>query len=198
MWMGSYVSPKSQFEARNYLKKSNIDFFTSLIKEGKINNVVKNLTIFINKKKNDGSYSDIFIDDSTKSSSKMIYAKSGVLIDNNKQKKFKLSDGKVINNDDSDISIFEFDEIDFNLKNFDTNTIVVPKVQEIGSLTLLSCFFNVEGKKYIAFNCDKSLTKKIKQELLKRLHKPIYIPIITILCCFDSFFSISQYILKLH
>ena len=53
MWMGSYVSPKSQFEARNYLKNSNIDFFTSLIKEGKFINVVKNLTIFINKKNND-------------------------------------------------------------------------------------------------------------------------------------------------
>ena len=37
-------------------------------------NVVKDLTIFIDKKNEDGSYNDIFIDDSTKENSKMIYA----------------------------------------------------------------------------------------------------------------------------
>ena len=38
------------------------------------------LTIFIDKKNEDGSYNDIFIDDSTKENSKMIYAKNGILI----------------------------------------------------------------------------------------------------------------------
>jgi len=66
IWLGSYISPSSQYKARNYLKNSNIDFFTSLIKEGKFINVVKDLTIFIDKKNSDGSYSDIFLDDSTK------------------------------------------------------------------------------------------------------------------------------------
>ena len=60
-----------------------------MIKEGKFINVVKDLTIFIDKKNKDGSYNDIFIDDSTKENSKMIYAKNGILIDNEKQKIFK-------------------------------------------------------------------------------------------------------------
>ena len=51
IWLGSFVSPSSQFKARNYLKNSNIDFFTSLIKEGKFINAVKGLTIFIDRKK---------------------------------------------------------------------------------------------------------------------------------------------------
>ena len=62
-----------------------MDFFTSLIKHGKFINAVKGLTIFIDQKNEDGSYSDIFIDDSTKASSKMIYAKNGILIDNDKK-----------------------------------------------------------------------------------------------------------------
>jgi len=86
--LGSYISPTSQYKARTFLKNSNIDFFTSLIKEGKFINAVKDLTIFIDKKNDDGSYSDIFIDDSTKNNSKMIYAKSGVLVDNEKKKNF--------------------------------------------------------------------------------------------------------------
>ena len=70
----------------------------------------------------------------------MIYAKKGILIDQEKQKIFKLLDGRVINSEKSKINVFDFDQIDFNLKSFDTNTITVPKIQEIGSLTLLSCF----------------------------------------------------------
>ena len=184
IFLGSYVSPTAQFKGRELLKNSNIDFFTSLIKEGKFINVVKDLTIFIDKKNEDGSYNDIFIDDSTKENSKMIYAKNGILIDNKKQKIFKLLNGRVINNEKSKINIFEFDQIDFNLKTFGTNTIIVPKIQEISSLGLLSCFFkNIRIEKFESFNCDKTLLE-VKQELLKRLYKPIYIPIIGMLTCF--------------
>ena len=184
IWLGSYISPSSQYKARNYLKNSNIDFFTSLIKEGKFINVVKDLTIFIDKKNSDGSYSDIFLDDSTKDSSRMIYAKNGILLDNKKQKIFRLSDGKVMNIDDSRINTFEFDEIDFSLQDFTTNTITVPKIQEICSSGLFSCFLKIETQKFESFRCEESMLKEIKQELLKRLYKPIYIPIITIFCCF--------------
>ena len=184
IWLGSFVSPSSQFKARNYLKNSNIDFFTSLIKEGKFINAVKGLTIFIDKKNEDGSYSDIFLDDSTKNNSKMIYAKDGILVDNQKQKIFKLFEGKVINNEKSKINVFQFDQIDFNLKDFTSNTITVPKIQEISSLTLFGCFLPLEVKEFDAFRCEENLFKEIKQELLKRVYKPIYIPLITILCCF--------------
>ncbi len=184
IFLGSYVSPLSQFKAREHLKNSNVDFFTSLIQEGKFINVVKGLTIFINKKKEDGTFSNIFLDDSTKNTSKMIYAKNGILIQNNKKKIFKLFEGRVINNDKSKINIFEFDQIDFNLSDFSSNTIIEPKIQEINSIQLFSCLFIVKEKRFVEFDCQKSLFKEIKQELLKRFYKPLYIPIITILCCF--------------
>ena len=47
----------------------------------------------------------------------MIYAKKGILIDNEKQKIFKLLNGRVINNENSKINIFDFEGIDFNLNN---------------------------------------------------------------------------------
>ncbi len=184
IWLGGFVSPQSQYKARNYLKNSNIDFFTSLIKEGKFINAVKGLTIFIEKKEKDGSFSNIFLDDSTKNVSKMIHAKDGILIDSQKKKVFRLYDGKVINIDKNKINVFEFDQIDFGLKDFASNTITVPKIQEIGTRTLLACFFSIEAKKFEAFKCDKPLMKEIKQELLKRTYTPLYIPVITILCCF--------------
>jgi len=182
--LGSYVSPASQLKAREYLKNSNVDFFTSLIQEGKFINVVKGLTIFINNKNADGSYSDIYLDDSTKNYSKMIYAKYGFIFDDKEKKIFKLFNGKVINNEQTKINTFEFDQIDFNLADFSTNTITEPKVQELGSLSLLSCFFFSKDKNINKFKCEDSILKEMKQELLKRLYKPLYIPIISILCCF--------------
>jgi lipopolysaccharide export system permease protein len=182
---GSYFSPMSQLKARNLIKNSEIDFFTSLIKEGKFINVVQGLTIFINKKNKDGSYSDIYLDDSTViEKTKMIYAKNGMLIDNKKQKIFKLFNGKVINNEDSKINVFEFDQINFNLKDYTSNSTTAAKIQEINTFDLLSCFSKDSKVQRELFRCDKKFFSDIKQELLKRLYKPIYIPLIAIVTCF--------------
>ena len=168
--LGSFFSPFSQYKGREFLKNSNIDFFTSLIKEGKFINAVEGLTIFIKTKNNDGSFSQVFIDDSSKNASKMIYAKNGVIIDNDKIKIFKLSNGQVINKDKSKINVFKFDEIDFNLADYSSNTIIVPKIQEMPSIILFKCRINngvnYENKKY-NFKCTNSLIKEIDQELLK-------------------------------
>ena len=49
--IGSFISPFYQYKARVYLKNSDINFFTSLIKEGKFINIVDGLTIFINNRR---------------------------------------------------------------------------------------------------------------------------------------------------
>ena len=116
--LGSYLSPVSQLKARNLIKESNIDFFTSLIKEGKFINAVKGLTIFI-ENKDSQNFSNIFIDDSTKGYSRMIYAKSGIITTDQKNKKFILYNGKVLNNDNNRINTFEFEQINFNLHSLD-------------------------------------------------------------------------------
>ena len=93
----------------------------------------------------------------------MIYAKDGSIIENEK-KVFKLYKGQVINKDEDKINIFEFDEIDFNLADYSSNTIIVAKIQEIPSLMLLKCRFNYQNKliniKKYSFNCDVLLKMK--------------------------------------
>ena len=191
--LGSLLSPFTQYKAREFLKNSNVDFFTSLIKPGKFINAVEGLTIFIENKNDDGTYSNIFLDDTTRGGSRMIYAKNGNLIDDGKKKIFRLYDGKVIDNDEQNIentetkktkvNIFEFDQIDFNLADFSTNTITVPKIQELSSKHLVYCLFS-KNKNNLRFKCEESLVKETKQEIFKRFYKPLYIPIIGILCCF--------------
>ena len=182
IWLGSYLSPVSQLKARNLIKNSNVDFFTSLIREGKFINAVKGLTIFT-EKKDVNNFSNIFIDDSSKGYSRMIYAKSGKILSDNKDKKFVLFNGKVINIDKTRINTFEFDQIDFNLQSFGSNSIIKPKIQEINSFRLLRCIFNkdINNPK----ECGQGdMINETKQELLKRFFKPIYILLITILSCY--------------
>ena len=181
IFLGSYLSPISQLKARMLIKESNIDFFTNLIKDGKFINAVNGLTIFI-ENKDSKNYSNIFIEDSTKGFSRMIYAKKGVIISDQKNKQFLLEDGKVLNNDDNRINTFEFDQINFSLDAFSSNSITKPKIQEINSNHLLKCVIdrNYSNKK----KCEDSETlRETKQELLKRFFKPIYIPLIAMLCC---------------
>ena len=64
--IGSFVSPLFQYKARSFLKNSDINFFTSLIKEGKFINIVDGLTIFIENKVSNKTFTNIFIDDSSK------------------------------------------------------------------------------------------------------------------------------------
>ena len=186
--IGGFFSPFSQLKGREILKNSNIDFFTSLIKEGKFLNIVEGLTIFINSKNLDGSYSNIYIDDSSKALSRTIYAKNGNLIDIDNKKIFKLFDGEVINNNEKKINVFQFDQIDFNLAEYSTSTILVPKIQELKSIDLFNCLLKLNAIQmnynFDNFNCEISLKKEIKQELFKRFYKPLYIPVIAVLCCF--------------
>jgi lipopolysaccharide export system permease protein len=200
IFLGSYLSPMTQLKGRNFIKNSNVDFFTSLIKEGKFINAVKGLTIFI-EENDEENFSNIFIDDSSKGYSRMIYAKNGIIVSENRKKKFVLFDGKVINIDKSRINTFKFDQIDFNLESFSSNSIIAPKIQETSSVHLLSCIFNEK------FSLEKEckyndLSDETKQELLKRFYKPFYIPVIALLCSFllisgsykPNYSSVKKYI----
>ena len=188
IFISSYISPYAQLKGRQQLKESNIDYFPSLIKNGKFINIVDGLTIFINSKNINGNFENIFIDDSSKNNKKIIYAKNGFIENNPNKKTFKLFNGQIINKSQNQINAFKFDQIDFNLTDFSSTTILVPKIQEYSSLSLLKCF-EPKLKKYIfdnlnKFKCEESMKKDIKQELFKRFYKPLYIPIISVLSCF--------------
>ncbi len=186
--MGSFVSPFSQLKARDFLKKSNVDFFTSLIKEGKFINVVDGLTIFINNRDQRNNFSEIYLDDSSRTNKRIIYAKTGTVMDDGNKKIFKLFKGKIINIDEKKLNTFEFDQIDFNLADYSTTSILLPKIQEMPSVALIECSYKIFNNQNIEnlneFKCRKPTHNEINQELLKRFYKPLYIPIIALLTCF--------------
>ena len=193
IFLGSYVSPMSQNEARSYLRNSNIDFFPSLIKEGKFIDTVSNLTIFIESQDELGNYKNIFLNDFLDGGKEvkptkyqMIYAKKGVLVNENKNRYFKLYNGKMINYDRGKITNFTFKRIDFNLSKYDSKSTTYPKIQEVASKLLFKCLKytlkqEIEKFKHKYLSCKPESLNAIKDELLKRFYKPIFLPLIALI-----------------
>ena len=75
-----YVVPVSLDKGRDYIKKSDLDFFPSLIKERKFIDTVSDLTIFVDQINNKGELINIFLKDQIKDGeSQIIHAKRGIL-----------------------------------------------------------------------------------------------------------------------
>ena len=71
----------------------------------------------------------------------------------------------IINKNENKINVFKFDQIDFNLNEYSTSTILVPKIQELKSKDLFIClqdlYYNKSGENEFNFRCEKSLQDEI-------------------------------------
>ena len=194
--IGSIISPSSQLKAREFLKNSKMDFLPNLIKQGKFIDTVSGLTIFINEKKDNNSFKNIYIQegnilDFNSNNNQIIYAKEGYLDDKDK-KIFKLIKGKIVSTNNNKLISFEFDAIDYDLSGFESRTIKIAKMQELPSRKIIQCAISLmKNKSYREemFLCDFQSLKNINQEIYKRFIKPIYFPILTLICCFLLTFS---------
>jgi len=118
--IGAFISPIGQDKARNFIRNSNVDFFPSLFQEGKFIDVVQNLSIFIETEKPQGIFNNIFLKEikvNGGSASKVIYAKSGYVKNEENKRTLELIDGNVINVDSLNTNNFSFEKIDSNFKS---------------------------------------------------------------------------------
>jgi len=184
-----FVVPKTLDQARAYLRDSNIDYFPSLIKSKQFIDAISDLTIFIEKKNANGEFENIFLKDKyTNDSSQIISAKKGRIVTENQNHYLVLDEGKILNIDKKNITTIKFNKTKFDLSKHSTKTIVWPKLQEIKTLNLLKCIYSFENKNYVysqkRFLCNQKQFNNIVSEVAKRIIKPIYILIITLISSF--------------
>ena len=195
--IGAFISPIGQDKARNFIRNSNIDFFPSLFQEGKFIDVVQNLSIFIETEKPQGIFNNIFLKEikvNGSSASRIIYAKSGYMKNEEDKRTLELIDGNVINVDSMNSNNFSFEKIDFDLTRYTSKSISIPKIQELNNGLLIKClnyYLQDKANELINknFTCNKSSIKNVKQELFKRFYKPIYLPLLSIIACLFFFIS---------
>jgi lipopolysaccharide export system permease protein len=175
--------------SREIIKNSQLQFVPTLLKEKQFNDSVEGVTIFIEKKIQDGEYENIFIRDEGKilSGNKLepstIIAKYGRL--GKDEISLVLFDGNIQRlNKNGKINIIKFKKTTLNFSGLTTKSITEPKIQETSTLRIFNCLRN----KNVAFTHNCSREKKSlmdnKIELNKRFGMPIYIPLISLICTF--------------
>ena len=184
----SIINPTLLNFSRTLLKDSELQFIPSLLKEKMFNDTVVGLTIFVNKKDENQVYQNIFIRDdgnvlsSVGSLSSTIIAKSGYI--SKDEKNLILFDGNIQKlNEDGNVNIVKFQKTILNLSGISAKSITDPKIQETSTMQILRC---LQKKNIIMHNCSDSKKSLMdtKIEINKRFGMPVYIPLISLICCF--------------
>ena len=191
----TYIVPITLDKARSYIRTSNVDLFSSIVQEKKFIDAVKNLTIFVEEKNNNGDLKNIFLKEKIgENEYQTIIAKEGKIRKYDSKSTLLLFDGKIINNNNHKINSFEFSRTEVNLSKFTTKTTTHPKIQEIGSYDVLACivrlknfnnnfvsnFFTTNKK---LNNCVPEILKESFQEIFKRFISPLYLLTLSLIAC---------------
>jgi lipopolysaccharide export system permease protein len=182
------IVPYSLDKGRSYFRTSNIDLFTSIIKEKKFIDTVEDLTIFVEKKNKNFLENIIIKEKISETQSQIIVAQNGEIITTDQiSKKIILMNGKIINTEDNNQNIIDFSKFNLDLSKFGTNTITHPKTQEMNTFNLFRCLKNLNNlnkldepstNKLFFVGCNSQISKAIFEEFLKRFFAPIFIILI--------------------
>ena len=179
-----FLVPKAQDYSRDFIRTSNIDFFTSLITEKKFIDTVKNFTIYVENIDEEGNMENLFLKDSVDNlNPQIITAKSGKIIETESEKFLSLKFGQILDvqqDDFGNTKVIKFNSTTFSLSNLKSKSTTFPKLQELDSHVLIKCINNYFfGKKiyYILpiFHCSESSSIKGAKEIFNRSLKQIYI-----------------------
>ena len=192
----TYIVPKTLDEARSFIRSSNVDLFSSIIKEKEFIDTVKNLTIFVENKSKDGRLNNIFLkEDLGDNKYQIIYAKRGLIDDIKNKNILLLYEGKIINKNKNKTDNLKFSKTEINLSRFTTKTTTHPKIQETSTYLIFSCiiFLNDLSNSFIGkklkkpideiINCKSSKLNDSFQEFFKRIVLPLYLPILSLIAC---------------
>jgi lipopolysaccharide export system permease protein len=181
--LNAFLVPLSQDKARSFLRTSDLNFFESILKPKKFIDVVNNLTIFFDEKKESGELKNIFLKDNSKENGFQITtSKTGKFEFRGDKKILVLYDGKTIKNQNKKTSEFEFSKTDFNIDKYNSKTNIVQKTQENSTVQLLKCLLILKKVKkdlgqrnnLKVDNCLIGNLDNIYAELYKRLVMPFY------------------------
>ena len=195
LMLTSVLNPQILNISRSLLKNSELQFISSLLKEKEFNDTVKGLTIFVDKKLDDGTFKNIFIRDdgnivtNISNGPSTIYAKSGYIEKN--ESVLILVDGNMQKTEtNKDISIVKFKKTALDLSGLSTKTTSEPKIQETPTRRIIKC---LNKENLYKFNClvdsnnieleDQFIRQHII-EINKRFGMPLFIPLIGIVSCF--------------
>ena len=190
LFFTTFLVPNSQDLARSFLRTSEVNFFSNFIKPQKFNDTIKGVTIFSERKDDEGNLYNLYLKKELgQNHFQITYGKRGVFKDINGTSILVLYDGETITAKDNQVTNISFSKSDFLLKNLETNTTTYKKTQEISTTNLFRCIYFIY---FLKLNNDSLLDKSIKnckldntENILKEFYKrfiiPLYIPILCLI-----------------
>ena len=187
--LSSIIVPKSQNQARSFLRTSDINYFGNFIKPQKFNDTIKGVTIFSESKDEKNLYNLYIKREMGNNDFQITYARKGVFKEIGNMPILVLFDGETITENENEITKFSFSKSDFSLKNLKANTTTYKKTQEITTTNLIKCILGLYkikiNDKYQKIdnieNCLPQNLNNIFKEIYKRLIIPLYIPLLSII-----------------
>ena len=182
----SYLVPKSQDLAKFYIRSSSINFFENFIKPQKFNDTIKGVTLFTEKKDNEGNLYNLYLKKDLNSSDfQLTYARRGEFKEYDNTAVLILYDGETITKKNDSITNFSFSKSDFPLNNAETNTTTYRKTQELSSFNLFKCLKIIKIQKKVRNyenieNCRVENLVNLYKEIYKRFIIPLYIPLLVL------------------
>jgi len=169
LFFSLYLVPNTNYKSREILSMSEFSMVNSLVKKNNFNSPLKKLTIFVNKNDNKGNLEKIFIFEELKT----IIAKNGRVVNINDKNYLELTNGFIHEkNKDQNITVVKFDKTIFDFTKYQTGVTKYIKLQERSTIWLFDNYLK------------NTKETNILEEIHKRIFKPLFIPIISILCCF--------------
>jgi lipopolysaccharide export system permease protein len=195
------ITPYFLNKSRLLLSNDNVSSFLPTIKRQQFSDTFKNFTFFVENKNNNQIENIFLFDEGNKlksltsnninKSNTAILAKKGLV----KDKKLLLFNGQIItskkNNTENEIITFE--QINIDLSDLNSATIKKPKLQETSTLKLLNCFIK---KTFANQICENKLKEEITSVLNRRIFLPLYIPVLSLICCLQLIKSQRRYLNK--
>ena len=186
--LSTFLTPYALNKSRHLLSKDQLNSFLPTIRSQQFSDSFKAFTFIVDKKINN-EVNNIFIHDTGRNlknfssniedvSSTTIVAEKGMI---NNRNMFLINGQIISSKKENKFEVINFEQLDISLNHLSTSTIKKPKLQEISTLKLLSCFFkDLE----ISSFCNEESKKEILPNLIRRIILPFYIPAISLICSF--------------
>jgi len=170
-----YLVPYTNYQSRMILANSEFSMVNSLVKKQNFNSPLKKLTIFVSDNDNKGNLKKIYIFEELKT----IIAKKGRVLNIKDKNYLELIDGFIHEKDkNNSIAVVKFNKTLFDFTKYQTEIVKTPKLQDVSTAEIIKQKKNLINNKEL---------KNRDYEINKRIFKPLFIPIISILCCFLFF-----------
>ena len=181
------IVPYTLDKGRSFFRSSDVDLFSSIVKQKKFIDGIEDLTIFVEKRESNLLKNIIIKEKIDENESQIIVAQSGeILSGEDISRKIVLNNGKIINTKNKNQNIINFSKFNLDLSKFNPQTVTHPKIQEMSSLNLIRCIIRIEkfenakniDQKNFFDGCNTEISIPILEEFLKRFFSPIFIILI--------------------